>query len=394
MKIAWLMDKELDAASDRAYISTLSRHLEEIGIHVRILARYREQSKLYPGTEIEYIDTPPIKLVKRTLYLLKVAIRLLSLCSEKNEEIDIVVVDRPTLAFATLPALFVRNFQKRNCPRFVLDVRSLPSDPRNGVKGRLSWATFSWGLKLAGRLFDGCLAITPAMASYIGANSSFKESQIGLWSSAFDADLFDPETAVADGAFEQRQRVTLVYHGAVAPNRMLIETIEALAVCSSDIEFVLIGNGALLPALKIRTAELGLTSRVTFMEPVDYERVPGLLKSADIGIVPIPDTLWFKVSMPIKLLEYMAMKLPIVAPLTTPVETVIGKSACDIEPFDVVDGDVQPKAIASAIDKAVSRWGKGYVSDANRRRVLHEYSWDAQARKIHRYLSNLGKHST
>ena len=384
------MDKELDVASDRAYISTLSRYLSAIGAHVTILSRYRDRPKEYPDASIVYVRTVSLSILKRLSYLLSVFFRLLILSLKTNPRVpDVIVIDRPTLVFATLPAVLICRLRRSRSPRFVLDVRSLPNDPDQGLKGRVTWFLFNAGLRLASGLYDGCMAITPAMARYIAESSKFKADGIGLWSSAFDANIFNPDTTVLDSKLNTSDRITLVYHGAIAPNRMLIETVEALSICSADVQLLLIGDGELLPKLKERVSELGLVDRVSFIDPVEYERVPGFLLGADIGIVPIPNTLWFEVSMPIKLLEYMAMKLPIIAPLTTPVKTVIEGSSCDVEPFEITGSDQQPEAIATAIDNAALKWGKSHLSSANRERVLVRFSWEAQAGNILHDLARL-----
>jgi glycosyltransferase involved in cell wall biosynthesis len=292
------------------------------------------------------------------------------------------------MVFSILPVLWYRKFLRKS-DRFlvVLDVRSLPNRIGNGIVGQLNLSFFNMGLQIAGRYFDGCMAITSAMSTYIGQNSSFDVKKIGIWSSAFDEEIFNPELVGKSEAMKNIASPCVIYHGAIANNRMLLELVEAISLTKTKVNLFVLGGGPLLPRLLTLTAELGLQDRITFHDPVSYSEVPMFLNSASIGMVPIPDSLWFRVSMPIKLLEYMAMNLPVVAPFTEPVKNVLQKEKCNIECFDL-NGNI-PLNIAKAIDKVVDQLGGEMTFLDNRQHVTKRFSWRIQSQAIHSYLANL-----
>lgn len=385
MKVIWIMDKELDAASDKAYVSTLAENLNPFGAEVRVVSRYRQTREQFGDTKINYVWTPQLPGIRRMWYFLVAAMSVLRIL--RTSDCDLVVIDRPPLVLACFPLILVSRFKKTF--KLVLDVRSLPNDNHNTILDRIKWGSFELGLWLASRLYDGCMVITPAMQKYIVEHSKFDTDQIGMWSSAFDGDLFDPSCTPVAPEIGKAQSINFVYHGAVAPNRMLHETINALKLCKENVHLYVLGNGPSLSELENLSTALGVGDKVSFLPPVAYKAVPPYLKAADIGIVPIPNTLWFHVSMPIKLLEYMAMGLPVIAPSIEPVRNVVRDAEVDIEEFEIVDSRRQPEFLAKAIDAAAQRWGKNTFSNKNRACVQTCHTWQSQAQNIFNYLSKL-----
>jgi glycosyltransferase involved in cell wall biosynthesis len=76
---------------------------------------------------------------------------------------------------------------------------------------------------------------------------------------------------------------------------------------------MVIGTGTGLSELKKITRKLGLEKNVIFTGGVPFSTIPNYIKTADIGIIPLPAIDWWNVSSPIKLKEYLAMQLPVIA---------------------------------------------------------------------------------
>jgi glycosyltransferase involved in cell wall biosynthesis len=76
---------------------------------------------------------------------------------------------------------------------------------------------------------------------------------------------------------------------------------------------MIVGTGTGELELKNLTKELRLGENVLFTGAVPIERIPDFIKSADVGIIPLPRIGWWNVSSPIKLKEYLAMQLPVIA---------------------------------------------------------------------------------
>jgi glycosyltransferase involved in cell wall biosynthesis len=84
----------------------------------------------------------------------------------------------------------------------------------------------------------------------------------------------------------------------------------------SDIRFLLVGDGAAKPALRLASDERGLAS-VVFVDPQPKARIPAFWGVCDVALVHLKNDPVFAEVIPSKIFEAMAMGLPVllVAPL-------------------------------------------------------------------------------
>src|SRR5262249_29832585 len=93
---------------------------------------------------------------------------------------------------------------------------------------------------------------------------------------------------------------------------ILLEGFELLARGHPECRLLLVGDGAARDDLAAQAAALGLSNAAHFTGAVAPGDVPGLLASMDVGVAPYPDLPNFYFS-PLKVYEYMAAGLPVVA---------------------------------------------------------------------------------
>ena len=115
----------------------------------------------------------------------------------------------------------------------------------------------------------------------------------------------------------------------------LIEGFTQVAAHSTNARLLIVGDGPEREHLDREIAARNLVSRVRFTSAVLPEAVPGLLASMDVAVAPYPALAHFYLS-PLKIYEYMAAGLPIVASRIGQVEEVIdhGKTGFLIPPGD------------------------------------------------------------
>jgi glycosyltransferase involved in cell wall biosynthesis len=78
-------------------------------------------------------------------------------------------------------------------------------------------------------------------------------------------------------------------------------------------KFVLLGEGPEMEKLQVEVTRKNLSSNVEFKGWIDRENIPAYLSESSIGIGPLRLTDVTKNALPIKVLEYMASSLPIIA---------------------------------------------------------------------------------
>jgi alpha-maltose-1-phosphate synthase len=176
--------------------------------------------------------------------------------------------------------------------------------------------------------------------------------------------------AVFAGAFRN-------WHGAIN----LAKAIRELhARGRTDIGALFIGDGPELP--RVREEARGLKN-VIFTGAVAHERMPACLAAADIGVAPFdlsahkPLALGFYWS-PLKIFEYMAVGLPVVAPAADRIPTLVegGVEGLLYQPAAPVTG------LADALEKLSDAALRRRLGAAARDRAVRNYSWRAHCEQL------------
>lgn len=176
--------------------------------------------------------------------------------------------------------------------------------------------------------------------------------------------------AVFAGAFRP-------WHGAVH----LVRAIRALrARGRTDVHAVLIGSG---PELARARSEAADVDGVIFTGAIEHRHMPACLAAADIGVAPFdvrahaPLQLAFYWS-PLKIFEYMAAGLPVVAPSIDRLHRIVRPGQEGL----LYDAEA-PGALADAlVNLADAPDLRGRLGRSARERVVAEFSWAAHCARL------------
>jgi glycosyltransferase involved in cell wall biosynthesis len=115
-------------------------------------------------------------------------------------------------------------------------------------------------------------------------------------------------------------RFVVVYHGTLARRLGLDVALRAVAKIRDripSIELRIIGAGEEREALIALRNELELDDSVTFSDGfVPVERIPAMIRDADVGLIPLRISGGTDIMLPTKLLEYVTVGIPCIAPRT------------------------------------------------------------------------------
>lgn len=139
-----------------------------------------------------------------------------------------------------------------------------------------------------------------------------------------------------------------------------------------DCHFVFLGDGELREAMQEFAGALGLEEYVSFPGWQPIEVVYDYLASADIGLSPDPKTKSNDHSTSMKVIEYMAHSLPVVAFNVNETAVSAGEAALYVENSDP---ESYAEAIDSLLDDEVRRLRMGAIG---RERVEKALAWDHQ----------------
>jgi len=108
----------------------------------------------------------------------------------------------------------------------------------------------------------------------------------------------------------------VLFSGAMYHHRgidVLLEVAPKVIEKVPKVEFILLGDGDEMNKLKNIVNQKNITKNIIFKGWINRDKIPQELKNASIGIGPLKLTAVTKNALPIKVLEYMASGLPIIA---------------------------------------------------------------------------------
>lgn len=204
-----------------------------------------------------------------------------------------------------------------------------------------------------------------------------------------DTDRFRPHRP-ATPAFERTAGTMAVFAGAFRSWHGAINLVRAVRGLQeggrADIGAVLIGDG---PERGAAQDEARGLARVIFTGAVPHAAMPAYLASADIGVAPFevgahgPLALGFFWS-PLKMFEYMASGLPVVAPAVDRIPSLVSH-----EREGLLYHPARPGALGAALERLADPALRQAMGEAARARAVREYSWKAHCEALVRAIEAL-----
>ncbi|NWF75465.1 MAG: glycosyltransferase [Nitrospirae bacterium] len=373
MHIYWLLASFIDSKASKAPRIEILKELEKLGNKVFLVTSFKKEK---PDLQVNVIY---LKIIKNPFFA-KLSFNIKSFLyfsSKHNREEDtIIIIDQNSIyAGVALQLLSKIIFKKRLKVHF--DVRTVPVEIR-GLKGYLD-RVFFWyiALFLAKRLLTSYSFITKTIQDVAG----FNNKDCCIWSSGVNAEKFNPEQYPS----KKKDIFILFYHGVVTPNRGLRETLKAVNLIKDKIPnflFRIVGDGSDINYLKEYVMCHNLTKYVDFAGFVDYEKIPSFISQADVCICPLPDIPWWRVSSPLKIIEYTAMGKPCILTEIKPHQDYIPKGLNGI----YWAGKGTPEEIAEAIMSAYNERKSFDNYRQNLRAAALNHTWEKQATILYKYL--------
>jgi glycosyltransferase involved in cell wall biosynthesis len=282
------------------------------------------------------------------------------------------------LVFCTLlPKLF-------GC-KIMLDIHdpmpnTFASKYKTGEDGLL-FKVLLWQELLSTRYSDRVLTVHEPVKSGILTKHGLNPDSIEVIANFADEGVFGLRNS-----YSVNGKVRLVFHGTILERYGLANVIFALSRLKnkSNVFFRIIGEGDFAPQLSGIITSLRLNEQVEFMNRVyPVQEIPELIADCNLGIAPLEISNITNYALPLKLLEYTSLGLPVLTVRTPAISYYFEQDDCLFyDPADVESLRVILDTLADNPDLLI-RYRERAVA------IRQKFSWDQEKRKYIALLHEL-----
>ncbi|MBN1312810.1 MAG: glycosyltransferase [Anaerolineae bacterium] len=359
--------ERLDAAT---WLYT-TRELRQMGWRVTLVCYGAAECRQIHGVEVHCIPTPSTSLFRQVIFHL----RFLKLVLRQWDSVDVILFHAMSTPWV-LPLCLLRWLTRQDRPLIAMDIRTLhmiPSD-RESIKDRLRKHCRNFMALLARRWADGLLVITQQMADALNLSSG---DLWGIWPSGVDIDLFSKAVDLRHWP-EPDEPVKLIYIGSLNYERNLMTLGKAIVQANASgmrFELLLVGSG--MEEDDLRTFANTTAGTIRVEPPVPHDKVPYKLAKAHVGVLPFPDEEKFRVSNFIKLFEYMAAGLPMLA-----TRIVAHTSVITGDSYVIWANGSDEQALVSGLRALWNERENLQEMGQHASRAAHQWTWHESAKKL------------
>jgi glycosyltransferase involved in cell wall biosynthesis len=340
--LVWVIDGSLSEQLHKTARLNPASALCDLGWDVTMIVAGVPSEEVDSRLKFIVLPWPNIYILGSLIYHVSILWNVLS----KKVSCDVLMFQTDYAAFL-LPTALWRKLLGWQKMKIVMDTRSMPMDTTT-IRGKIRALGFKLSHWIAKHLPIGQTAITKEMVRTVGIPN---KQLLGIWPSGVNVDEFAVSISLRQWPCPD-DPIRLVYIGVLHSERNLIAAIDAVLLAKrqgQNVALEVVGDGPQRGELEEYTRSMG-DGTIKISSPVPHREIPLVLARGDIGLLPFPDLPKMRVASFIKLFEYMAAGMPMVA-------TRIVAHTDVLEDADFVfwADDATPESIASAIREACSR---------------------------------------
>jgi glycosyltransferase involved in cell wall biosynthesis len=266
--------------------------------------------RLHPLMRFDYADgARPVDYLRRYLrFQLAALARIMAMHVRRPFDVVHVNTMPDSLVFSALGAKLLG-------AKVILDVHDLMPEL---YSSKFGLAEEHWGIRLLKAIerrsigfADRAIAVHAPHLDALVSHGNPREKFTVLMNVP-DSDLFRPEPRAP-----RSSPFTVIYHGSVGSRHGLDVAVRAAAIARAsipDLELRIIGDGDFFPQVRAAVEEAGAHDVVRLDQQfVPIEDLLPTIRQASVGIVPILDDPFTRYMLPVKLLEYVSLGIPVIA---------------------------------------------------------------------------------
>ena len=359
----------------------LAKALRNRGHNVKLAIQKNIGEKQEIDRDTIYLPTITFSLVSRILF--NIVILFCFPFMIKRKKIDLIIIDGGNV----YPPFAL--FLKLLGYPILMDLRTLPTSEMNKIQSIF----FSTSMLLSKFIVNGYTTITPELKNLIVKKYKIDDSKIGIWTSGVSLKSFKKQYETSDKPelFKNPQNFYLMYHGKYSRSRGVEDLIRSITkledTLKNKIKIVIVGiDCEKNDFFNKLVGKLNVNDNLEFVPAVEHEKVPLYISNCDAGVIPLPtEIIWWRVSSPLKTLEYLAMSKPIIATNIPFHNEIFEKGKCG-----VLIKDSKPETIANAITYLYNnRQELRRMGELGRDIVERNYTWEKLAQNLEVFIQKI-----
>jgi glycosyltransferase involved in cell wall biosynthesis len=232
---------------------------------------------------------------------------------------------------------------------------------------------------IVGRSCDAVITATPRIAELFPPGKA--------WAVRNFPDLQAFSVPANAKAKPSDRRNDVAYAGAISLTRGAREMVDAIDLIPDELHARLVIAGPFPPALQEELKLLPGWSRTVLLGAMPHEQVVGVLQDCRIGLCVLHATPNHLEALPIKMFEYMASGIPVIASNFPNWHDIVDSAECGV----LVDPR-SPQRIAEAITGMLRNPDEATRMGRNGQRAVFErYNWEAEAAVLVKIYDSLEK---
>ncbi len=270
---------------------------------------------------------------------------------------------------------------------FILEVNSpLPVEAKN-FRGLANIPLAEGIAQLLMRDADGIVCVSEEVAQWV---ESLRGHRTGVWviPNGVDHELFRANGRQRPASLPQNGTPLIAFAGSFRPWHGIGDMLDAFKILvdktSTDAHLLLVGDGPMRGEFEDKARAFGLHDRVHITGMVPHAEVPKWLEGATMAVAPYPSLEHFYFS-PLKLYEFLALGLPVIATDVGQIRDVItnGERGLLCPPGC-------PESLADAMAELIADKDRSrLLGDAGRDWVLAHATWRHRVKDILDRVSDL-----
>jgi len=227
-------------------------------------------------------------------------------------------------------------------------------------------SVFSWYENQACKKFDAIIAATPHI----------RDKFLQINPNSIDINNYPLLGELKTTSKCSNKKNEVVYIGGLSKIRGIKEIVKSLDY-ANDVRLNLAGLFSEMN-LKNEVKDYPEWSRVNELGFLNRNQIASILKDSKLGLVTLYPTINYLDALPVKMFEYMAAGIPVVASSFPVWKQIIETAECGIcvDPLD-------PKAIGEAIKYLIDHPGEAEQMGKNGRQAVEEkYNWSIEEKKM------------